>query len=77
MMKVNNFTISMMRRDGVSIAEISAKTGLEPEVITRRLWSYEGTILASAKMSSVRALKAGYNNPKHPERNSQFAEIGV
>lgn len=68
MMNVNNFTISMMRRDGMSIAEISAKTGLEPEVITKRLRSYEGTILASAKMSSVRALKNNHHKDKHPEQ---------
>ena len=75
-MNVNNFTISMMRKDGMSIAEISAKTGIEPEEITRRLKAYEGTILATAKMSAYRATKGGHNNEKHPERNSQFAEKG-
>ena len=75
-MRVNNFSISLMRRDGMSIAEISAKTGIEPEEITRRLKAYEGTILATAKMSAVRARKGGRNNEKHPERNSQFAEKG-
>ena len=76
MMKVNNFTISMMRKDGMSIAEIADKTGLEPDEISRRLRAYTGTIMASAKMSAVRARKGGHNNEKHPERNSQFAEKG-
>lgn len=75
-MRINNFSISLMRRDGMSIADISAKTGIEPEEITRRLKAYEGTILATAKMSAVRARKGGCNNEKHPERNSQFAEKG-
>ena len=75
-MRTNNFQISLMRRDGMSIADISAKTGIEPEEITRRLRAYEGTILATAKMSAVRATKGGHNNSKHPERNSQFAEKG-
>ena len=65
-----------MRKDGMSIADISAKTGIEPEEITRRLRAYEGTILASAKASAYRATKGGHNNSKHPERNSQFAEKG-
>ena len=73
-MRINNFSISLMRRDGMSIADISAKTGIEPEEITRRLKAYEGTILATAKMSAVRARKGGHDNEKHPERNSQFAE---
>ena len=76
MMKVNNFTISMMRKDGMSIAEIADKTGLEPDEITRRLRAYTGTIMASAKMSAMRARKGGHNNEKHPERNSQFMEKG-
>ena len=76
MMRVNNFQISLMRKDGMSIADISAKTGIEPEEITRRLRAYEGTILATAKMSTYRATKGGHNNSKHPERNSQFAEKG-
>ena len=76
MMRTNNFQISLMRRDGMSIAEISAKTGIEPEEITRRLKAYEGTILATAKMSVYRATKGRHNNEKHPERNSQFAEKG-
>ena len=75
-MRTNNFQISLMRREGMSIAEISAKTGIEPEEITRRLRAYEGTILATAKMSAHRATKGGHNNSKHPERNSQFAEKG-
>ena len=75
-MRVNNFAISMMRKDGMSIAEIADKTGLEPEEITRRLKAYEGTILATAKMSAYRATRGGHNNEKHPERNSQFAEKG-
>jgi hypothetical protein len=75
-MRTNNFQISLMRRDGMSIADISAKTGIEPEEITRRLKAYEGTILASVKMGAVRARKGGHNNEKHPERNSQFAEKG-
>ena len=74
MMKVNNFQISMMKRDGMSIAEIADKTGLEPDEIKRKLRAYEGTIMASAKMSAVRARKGGHNNEKHPERNSQFME---
>ena len=76
MMKTNNFQISMMRKDGMSIAEIADKTGLEPDEISRRLRAYTGTIMASAKMSAVRARKGGHNNEKHPERNSQFAEKG-
>ena len=76
MMRVNNFQISMMFRDGLSAAEISAKTGIEPEEVTRRLKAYEGTILATAKASAYRATKGGHNNSKHPERNSQFAEKG-
>ena len=75
-MRVNNFQISMMFRDGMSAAEISAKTGIEPKEITRRLRAYEGTILATAKASAYRATKGGHNNNKHPERNSQFAEKG-
>jgi len=75
-MRVNNFQISMMFRDGMSAADIAKKTGIEPEEITRRLKAYEGTILATAKMSAVRARKGGHNNEKHPERNSQFAEKG-
>ena len=75
-MRTNNFQISLMRKDGMSIADISAKTGIEPEEVTRRLRAYEGTILASAKMSAHRATKGGHNNNKHPERNSQFAEKG-
>ena len=60
-----------MRRDGMSIAEISAKTGIEPEEITRRLKAYEGTILASVKMSAMRAKKAKrdlHYREKHPEQ---------
>ena len=76
MMRTNNFQISLMRREGMSIADMSAKTGIEPEEVTRRLRAYEGTILASAKMSAYRATKGGHNNNKHPERNSQFAEKG-
>ena len=76
MMRTNNFQISMMRKDGMSIAEIADKTGLEPDEISRRLRAYTGTIMASAKMSAVRARKGGHNNEKHPERNSQFAEKG-
>ena len=75
-MRTNNFQISLMRREGMSIADISAKTGIEPEEITRRLKAYEGTILATAKMSAHRATRGGHNNSKHPERNSQFAEKG-
>ena len=75
-MRVNNFQISMMFRDGMSTAEISAKTGIEPEEVTRRLKAYEGTILATAKASAYRATRGGHNNNKHPERNSQFAEKG-
>ena len=76
MMRVNNFQISLMRKDGMSIADISAKTGIEPEEITRRLKAYEGTILATAKASAYRATRCGHNNNTHPERNSQFAEKG-
>ena len=76
MMRTNNFQISLMRREGMSIAEISAKTGIEPEEVTRRLKAYEGTILTTAKQTAVRARKGGHNNEKHPERNSQFAEKG-
>ena len=76
MMRTNNFQISLMRKDGMSIADISAKTGIEPDEITRRLRAYEGTILATAKASAYRATKGGHNNNKHPERNSQFAEKG-
>ena len=76
MMRTNNFQISLMRKDGMSIADISAKTGIEPEEITRRLRAYEGSIRASSKMSAYRATKGGHNNNKHPERNSQFAEKG-
>ena len=76
MMRTNNFQISLMRREGMSIADISAKTGIEPEEVTRRLKAYEGTILATAKMSAYRATRGGHNNEKHPERNSQFAEKG-
>ena len=75
-MRINNFSISLMRKDGMSIADISAKTGIEPKEITRRLRAYEGTILATAKASAYRATKGGHNNNKHPERNSQFAEKG-
>ena len=75
-MRTNNFQISLMRKDGMSIADISAKTGIEPKEITRRLRAYEGTILATAKMSAYRATKGRHNNSKHPERNSQFAEKG-
>ena len=75
-MRTNNFQISLMRKDGMSIADISAKTGIEPKEITRRLRAYEGTILATAKASAYRATKGGHNNNKHPERNSQFAEKG-
>ena len=75
-MRTNNFQISLMRRDGMSIADISAKTGIEPEEVTRRLKAYEGATLASFKMSAMRAAKGSYNNEKHPERNSQFAEKG-
>ena len=75
-MRINNFSISLMRREGMSIADISAKTGIEPEEVTRRLKAYEGTILATAKMSAHRATKGGHNNNKHPERNSRFAEKG-
>ena len=75
-MRTNNFQISLMRREGMSIADISAKTGIEPEEITRRLRAYEGTILATAKMSAHRATKGGHNNNKHPELNSRFAEKG-
>ena len=76
MMRTNNFQISLMRKDGMSIADISAKTGIEPEEITRRLRAYEGTILATAKASAYRATRGGHNNSRHPERNSQFAEKG-
>ena len=76
MMRTNNFQISLMRRDGMSIADIAKKTGIEPSEVTRRLKAYEGTILATAKMSAYRATKGGHNNEKHPERNSQFAEKG-
>ena len=68
MMRVNNFQISLMRREGMSIADISAKTGIEPEEITRRLKAYEGTILASAKMSATRAAKVSRHKEKHPEQ---------
>jgi len=68
MMKVNNFTISMMRKDGMSIAEIADKTGLEPDEITRRLRAYTGTIMASAKMSAMRARKGSHHKEKHPEQ---------
>ena len=65
-----------MRRDGMSIADISAKTGIEPEEVTRRLRAYEVTILTTAKMSVYRATNGRHNNEKHPERNSQYAEKG-
>lgn len=68
MMRINNFSISLMRRDGMSIAEISAKTGLEPEEVTRRLKAYEGTILATAKASAMRAKKDSHHKEKHPEQ---------
>ena len=67
-MRVNNFSISLMRREGMSIADISAKTGIEPEEITRRLRAYEGTIMASAKMSAMRAKKGSHHKEKHPEQ---------
>lgn len=67
-MKTNNFTISMMRKDGMSIAEIADKTGLEPSEITRRLRAYTGTIMASAKMSAMRAKKGSHHKEKHPEQ---------
>ena len=76
MMRTNNFQISLMRREGMSIGDISATTGIEPDEITRRLKAYEGTILATAKASAYRATRGGHNNNKHPERNSQFAEKG-
>ena len=75
-MRTNNFQISLMRREGMSIAEISAKTGIEPEEITRRLKAYEGTSRASVKAGAVRAIKNKHSSNKHPERNSQFAEKG-
>jgi len=65
-----------MRRDGMSIAEISAKTGIEPEEITRRLKAYDSTSRASVKASAVRAIKNKHSSNKHPERNSQYAEKG-
>ena len=68
MMGTNNFQISLMRREGMSIADISAKTGIEPEEITRRLRAYEDTILASAKMSAMRAAKVSHHKEKHPEQ---------
>lgn len=67
-MSVNNFTISMMRKDGMSIAEIADKTGLEPSEITRRLRAYSGTIMASTKMSAMRAKKGSHHKEKHPEQ---------
>ena len=75
-MRVNNFQISMMFRDGMSTAEISAKTGIEPEEITRRLKAYDSTSRASVKASAVRAIKNKHSSNKHLERNSQFAEKG-
>ena len=75
-MRVNNFQISMMFRDGMSAAEISAKTGIEPDEITRRLKAYDSTSRASVKASAVRAIKNKHSSNKHPERNSQFAEKG-
>lgn len=68
MMKTNNFQISMMRKDGMSIAEIADKTGLEPDEISRRLRAYTGTIMASAKMSAMRAKKGSHHKEKHPEQ---------
>ena len=68
MMRTNNFQISLMRREGMSIADISAKTGIEPEEITRRLRAYEGTILATAKMSAMRAAKVSHHKEKHPDQ---------
>ena len=76
MMRANNFQISMMFRDGMSVTDISNKTSIAPEEVTRRLKAYEGTILTTAKMSVYRATKGRHNNEKHPERNSQFAEKG-
>ena len=67
-MNVNNFTISMMRKDGMSIAEIADKTGIEPGEITRRLRAYSGTIMASAKMSAMRAKKGSHHKENHPEQ---------
>jgi len=67
-MNVNNFTISMMRKDGMSIAEIADKTGLKPSEITKRLRAYSGTIMASAKMSAMRAKKGSRHKEKHPEQ---------
>ena len=75
-MRINNFSISLMRRDGMSIADISAKTGIEPDEITRRLKAYDSTSRASVKASAVRAIKNKHSSNKHPERNSQFAEKG-
>ena len=65
-----------MHRDGMSIAEISAKTGIEPKEITRRLKAYDSISRASVKASAVRAIKNKHSSNKHPERNSQYAEKG-
>ena len=39
-MRTNNFQISLMRKDGMSIGEISAKTGLEPEYRSKSVFDY-------------------------------------
>ena len=75
-MRINNFQISMMFRDGMSVTDISNKTGIEPEEITRRLKAYDSIGRASVKASAVRAIKNKHSSNKHPERNSQFAEKG-
>ena len=65
---INNFQLTMMRRGGMSIAEIAEKTGIEHEEITKRLKSYNNSIAAGAVAAMRRAQKTNHHKHLHPEQ---------
>ena len=76
----NTFDLAMMKRDGLSCAEISAKTGIDEDEVRARIRHYHRQGVSFAAESHQRhKLKDGKshsNSGKHPERNSQYAEKG-
>ena len=74
----STFDLAMLKRDGLSFAEISEKTGIDIEEVKDRIRRYHRQGRAYAGESYARNVstqgKVKGNSRKHPERNSQYAE---
>lgn len=69
---MNSFQISMLRYNGLSVAEIAEKTELTKAEVVSRLMGYNNLIASEIAERAHRAGKARKNEILHPERNGGY-----